>query len=147
MSSINNKEKNFISAVVYLHNDGARAVEFCRTAAAELDAAEAALSATDADWQALPALRTRIDRLSRADQALRRAETLSRRVAQARETLKQAQERRGYQCDHDLAGMQHLVARRHQQRIADRDCRRWDPRVPPDFFTLGVFRDPDKIFM
>ena len=37
MSSINNKEKNFISAVVYLHNDGARAVEFCRTVAAELD--------------------------------------------------------------------------------------------------------------
>lgn len=27
-----------VSAVVYLHNDGARAVEFCRTAAAELDA-------------------------------------------------------------------------------------------------------------
>lgn len=25
-----NKEKNFVSAVVYLHNDGARAVEFCR---------------------------------------------------------------------------------------------------------------------
>ena len=37
MSSINNKEKNFISAVVYLHNDGARAVEFCRAVAAELD--------------------------------------------------------------------------------------------------------------
>ena len=59
----------------------------------------------------------------------------------------QAQERRGYQCDPDLAGMQHLVARRYQQRIADRDRRRWDPRVSPDFFTLGVFRDPDKIFM
>ena len=38
MSSVNNKEKNFISAVVYLHNDGARAVEFCRAVAAELDA-------------------------------------------------------------------------------------------------------------
>lgn len=37
MSSINNKEKNFISAVVYLHNDGARAVEFCGAVAAELD--------------------------------------------------------------------------------------------------------------
>ena len=36
MSSINNKEKNFISAVVYLHNDGARAVEFCHAVAAEL---------------------------------------------------------------------------------------------------------------
>lgn len=33
-----NKEKNFISAVVYLHNDGARAVEFFKTLAAELDA-------------------------------------------------------------------------------------------------------------
>ena len=33
-----NKEKNFVSAVVYLHNDGARAVEFCRTLHAELDA-------------------------------------------------------------------------------------------------------------
>ena len=32
------KDYNFISAVVYLHNDGARAVEFCRTVAAELDA-------------------------------------------------------------------------------------------------------------
>ena len=32
------KDNNFISAVVYLHNDGARAVEFCRTEAAELDA-------------------------------------------------------------------------------------------------------------
>lgn len=32
------KDNNFISAVVYLHNDGARAVEFCRTVAAELDA-------------------------------------------------------------------------------------------------------------
>ena len=35
---MNTKEKNFISAVVYLHNDGARAAEFCRTVAAELDA-------------------------------------------------------------------------------------------------------------
>ena len=35
---MNTKEKNFVSAVVYLHNDGARAVEFCRTAAAELAA-------------------------------------------------------------------------------------------------------------
>lgn len=35
---MNVKEKNFISAVVYLHNDGARAVEFCRAASAELDA-------------------------------------------------------------------------------------------------------------
>ena len=35
---MNVKEKNFISAVVYLHNDGARAMEFCRTVAAELDA-------------------------------------------------------------------------------------------------------------
>ncbi len=32
------KDNNFISAVVYLHNDGARAVEFCRAVAAELDA-------------------------------------------------------------------------------------------------------------
>ena len=31
---MNTKEKNFVSAVVYLHNDGARAVEFCRAAAA-----------------------------------------------------------------------------------------------------------------
>ena len=35
---MNTKEKNFVSAVVYLHNDSARAVEFCRIAAAELDA-------------------------------------------------------------------------------------------------------------
>ena len=35
---MNTKEKNFVSAVVYLHNDGARAGECCRTAAAELDA-------------------------------------------------------------------------------------------------------------
>lgn len=35
---MNVKEKNFISAVVYLHNDGARAVEFCRAASVELDA-------------------------------------------------------------------------------------------------------------
>lgn len=35
---MNTKEKNFISAVIYLHNDGARAAEFCRTVAAELDA-------------------------------------------------------------------------------------------------------------
>ena len=34
---MNTKEKNFVSAVVYLHNDGARAVEFCRAAAAELE--------------------------------------------------------------------------------------------------------------
>lgn len=33
-----NKEKNFVSAVVYLHNDGTRAVEFCKLLAAELDA-------------------------------------------------------------------------------------------------------------
>ena len=32
------QEKNFVSAVVYLHNDGARAAEFCRMLAAELDA-------------------------------------------------------------------------------------------------------------
>ena len=32
------KEKNFVSAVVYLHNDGARAAEFCRILASELDA-------------------------------------------------------------------------------------------------------------
>lgn len=35
---MNTKEKNFVSAVVYLHNDGARAAEFCRAVAAELDA-------------------------------------------------------------------------------------------------------------
>lgn len=35
---MNTKEKNFISAVVYLHNDGARATEFCRAVAAELEA-------------------------------------------------------------------------------------------------------------
>lgn len=35
---MNTKEKNFISAVVYLHNDGARAAEFCRAVAAALDA-------------------------------------------------------------------------------------------------------------
>ena len=35
---MNTKEKNFISAVVYLHNDGARAAKFCRAVAAELDA-------------------------------------------------------------------------------------------------------------
>ncbi len=28
--SVTNKEKNFISAVVYLHNDGAQAVRFLR---------------------------------------------------------------------------------------------------------------------
>ena len=33
-----NKEKNFISAVVYLHNDGPRAVKFFRLLNAELDA-------------------------------------------------------------------------------------------------------------
>lgn len=32
-----NKEKNFVSAVIYLHNDGGRAVEFCRMLAAELE--------------------------------------------------------------------------------------------------------------
>lgn len=35
---MNTKEKNFISAVIYLHNDGRRVVEFCRKVAAELDA-------------------------------------------------------------------------------------------------------------
>lgn len=35
---MNTKEKNFISAVIYLHNDGARAVTFCKAVAAELDA-------------------------------------------------------------------------------------------------------------
>ena len=35
---MNTKEKNFISAVVYLHNDGDRAVAFCRAVASELDA-------------------------------------------------------------------------------------------------------------
>lgn len=34
---MNTKEKNFISAVVYLHNDGTRAVEFCRAVAAQLE--------------------------------------------------------------------------------------------------------------
>lgn len=34
---MNTKEKNFISAVVYLHNDGARATEFCRAVAAQLE--------------------------------------------------------------------------------------------------------------
>ena len=33
-----NKEKNFVSAVVYLHNDGARAAEFCAMLVRELDA-------------------------------------------------------------------------------------------------------------
>ena len=33
-----NKEKNFVSAVVYLHNDGARAAEFCAMLVKELDA-------------------------------------------------------------------------------------------------------------
>ncbi len=33
-----NKEKSFVSAVVYLHNDGARAVAFCRMLDAEMDA-------------------------------------------------------------------------------------------------------------
>ena len=32
------KDNNFISAVVYLHNDGARAVEFCRCYGLEFDA-------------------------------------------------------------------------------------------------------------
>ena len=31
-----NKEKNFVSAVVYLHNDGARAAEFCALLVKEL---------------------------------------------------------------------------------------------------------------
>ena len=35
---MNTKEKNFISAVVYLHNDGERAVEFCRAVSARLEA-------------------------------------------------------------------------------------------------------------
>ncbi len=35
---MNTKEKNFISAVVYLHNDGDRAVEFCRNLSAQLEA-------------------------------------------------------------------------------------------------------------
>ena len=34
----NNKEKNFISAVLYLHDDGARAAEFCQRVNAVLDA-------------------------------------------------------------------------------------------------------------
>ena len=33
-----NKEKNFVSAVVYLHNDGARAAEFCALLVKELEA-------------------------------------------------------------------------------------------------------------
>ena len=33
-----NKEKNFISAVVYLHNDGARAVKFFKLLQQQLDA-------------------------------------------------------------------------------------------------------------
>ena len=35
--SVTNKEKNFISAVVYLHNDGAQAVRFFKTLNAVLD--------------------------------------------------------------------------------------------------------------
>ena len=35
---MNTKEKNFISAVIYLHDDGDRAVAFCRAVASELDA-------------------------------------------------------------------------------------------------------------
>ena len=38
MNTVNTKEKNFVSAVVYLHNDGARGVAFCRAVAAQLDA-------------------------------------------------------------------------------------------------------------
>lgn len=38
MNTVNTKEKNFVSAVVYLYNDGARGVEFCRAVAAQLDA-------------------------------------------------------------------------------------------------------------
>ena len=33
-----NKEKNFISAVVYLHNDGVRAVKFFKMLTEQLDA-------------------------------------------------------------------------------------------------------------
>ena len=35
---MNTKEKNFISAVIYLHDDGDRAVAFCSAVASELDA-------------------------------------------------------------------------------------------------------------
>ena len=35
--SVTNKEKNFISAVVYLHNDGAQAVRFFKALNAVLD--------------------------------------------------------------------------------------------------------------
>ena len=35
--SVTNKEKNFISAVVYLHNDGAQAVRFFKMLNAVLD--------------------------------------------------------------------------------------------------------------
>ena len=35
---MNTKEKNFVSAVVYLHNDGARATDFCKAVAAQLEA-------------------------------------------------------------------------------------------------------------
>ena len=35
--SVTNKEKNFISAVVYLHNDGAQAVRFFKELNAVLD--------------------------------------------------------------------------------------------------------------
>ena len=38
MNTVNAKEKNFVSAVVYLHNDGPRGVEFCQAVAAQLDA-------------------------------------------------------------------------------------------------------------
>ena len=38
MNTVNAKEKNFVSAVVYLHNDGPRGVAFCQAVAAQLDA-------------------------------------------------------------------------------------------------------------
>lgn len=38
MNTVNAKEKNFVSAVVYLHNDGPRGVEFCQAVAVQLDA-------------------------------------------------------------------------------------------------------------
>lgn len=38
MTTNSNKEKNFVSAVVYLHNDGARAVKFFRLLKEQLDA-------------------------------------------------------------------------------------------------------------
>ena len=38
MTTNSSKEKNFVSAVVYLHNDGARAVKFFRLLKEQLDA-------------------------------------------------------------------------------------------------------------